>query len=141
MESEKMLYWVTLGILAMATTTGFVTDHPGWGGRLANRSISMMSQATERVMNYADIADTVFGSGERDSVRPQPSVVAIQSEVQTRLACMHRVLALRQSEMARWQEMRVRLQIRQRTPRTIVWRNPRLSIEVPQPPELQFGPF
>ena len=47
MESEKIMYWLTLGVLAMATITGFVTGHRGWSDRLAERSISMMSQASE----------------------------------------------------------------------------------------------
>ena len=40
MESEKLIYWVTLGVLALATTTGFVTEHRGWSDRLADRSIA-----------------------------------------------------------------------------------------------------
>ena len=34
MESEKVMYWMTLGVLALATATGFVTEHRGWATAL-----------------------------------------------------------------------------------------------------------
>jgi hypothetical protein len=137
MESEKVLYWMTLGVLAMATTTGFVTGHRGWGDRLADRSIAMVSQASERAMNYAEMASMVMGSGDRDSGRSLQTVI----EVQNRLACVQRVLVRRQVEMSRLQAMRMQVRMLKQSPRTIVWPNPKLVIEVPQPPQVQVDTF
>lgn len=145
MESEKILYWMTLGVLAMATVTGVVTEHRGWGERLADRSISLMSRASEKAVNYAEIAEMVLGSGERNSARASRVVVGVpnyvQADVQNRLACGQRILARRQAEMARVQAMRVQMRMLERAPRTIVWPNPNIVIDIPQPPQVQVGTF
>ena len=112
MESEKMMYWVTLGVLAMAAITGAVSGQPGWGEHLASRSVAMMSQTSEAVANYAEIAGMVLGSREDDSVRPVSSVV----EAQNRLACVQRVLVRRQAELVRVQAIRVRVRALERAP-------------------------
>lgn len=149
MESEKILYWMTLGVLAMATVSGVVTEHRGWGDRLADRSIALMSRASEEAVNYAEIAKMVLESGERNSARPARGVVDLQTEVQkyvqadvqNRLACVQRVLVHRQAEMDRSQAMRVQMRILERAPRTIVWPNPKIVIDIPQPPQVQVGTF
>jgi hypothetical protein len=135
MESEKAMYWMTLGVLAMAVTTGFVTEHRGWADHLADHSVAVMSQASEKAMNYAEIVDMVLGS-ERDSARPPRAVVdmqdQVQSEVNNRLACVQRVLARRQAEMDRLQAMRVQVRMLKRSPRTMVWPTRNLVIEIPK---------
>jgi hypothetical protein len=149
MESEKILYWMTLGVLAMATLTGVVTEHRGWGDRLADRSIALMSRASEKAVNYAEIAKMVLESGERNSTRPPRGVVDlqtdaqkyVQADVQNRLACVQRVLVHRQAEMDRSQAMRVQMRMLERAPRTIVWPNPKIVIDIPQPPQVQVGTF
>ena len=67
MESEKIMYWMTLGVLAMAATTGLVTGHRGWSDRIADRSICMMSQASEMVRNYAEIAGVLWETSDGDA--------------------------------------------------------------------------
>jgi len=124
MESEKMMYWVTLGVLAMAAITGAVTGRAGWGEQLADRSIAMMSRASAQAMNYAKIAGIVLGSGEEDSLPPVRTVL----EAQNRLACVQRVLVRRQAELVRVQTMRVRV-------RTMVVPDRNMVVEIPQVPE------
>lgn len=131
MESEKVMYWMTLGVLALATITGGVSGHAGWGEQLAGRSVAMMSRASAKAMNYAEIAGLVLGSGEEDSVRPVRTVV----EAQNRLACVQRVLVRRQAELVRVQAIRVRVRALERAPRTIVWPTQNMVIEIPQSPE------
>jgi hypothetical protein len=145
MQSEKLTYWMTLGVLALATTTGFVNEHRGWGDRLAVRSVALVSQAsvaaanyaTNYASNYAEIAGMAVGSEEADSAGLLPAAVDVheyvQNEVQARLACVQRTLVRRQAEMIRLQAMRV--QVRARAPRNLVWSDHRMVIEVPQAPE------
>ena len=113
MESEKITYWMTLGVLALATATGFVTEHRGWGDQIAGRSLALVSQASTMATNYAEIAGAVLGSGEDDLDSPSPVLVDIQSDIQNqvqgRLACAQRTLVRRQSEMVRLQAMRIRV--------------------------------
>ena len=144
MESEKIMYWVTLGVLAMAATTGFVTGHRGWGDRIADRSIAMMSDASEKARNYAEIAGVLWGSSEGDAVRPAQLEAAfqnefqddvkdeVQGEVENHMACVQRVLVRHQAELARLQAMRVQVRMLKRTPRTIGWPARNLVIEIPQ---------
>jgi hypothetical protein len=140
MESDKLIYWTTLGVLALATISGFVTGHQGWGDRLAERSIAMMAEASGVAKNYAEIAGMMLGNAQTGSDLPLPAVIdvqdEIQSEVQPQLACAERILVKRQAQLARMQALKVRLRAVERVPRTIVWPNPRIVIEVPQLSEM-----
>ena len=140
MESEKMMYWVTLGVLAMAATTGFVSEHRGWSDRLADQSLAIMTQASEKGKTYAEIAGLLWGSSEGDARRPVQLEAAFQNEFQdeaqrevdNHLACVQRVLARRQAEFDRLQAIRVQVRMIKRSPRTIVWPARNMVIEVPQ---------
>jgi hypothetical protein len=142
MESEKMMYWVTLGVLAMAATTGFVSEHGGWSDRLADRSIAVMSQASEQARSYAEMAGMLWGSGDSDAARPTQLEAAfhnelqdeIQSEVDSHMACAQRVLARHQAEMARMQAMNMKVQVRmlKHSLRTTDWPTRNMVIEIPQ---------
>ncbi len=139
MESEEIMYWLTLGVLAMATITGFATEHRGWEDRLAQRTISMLSQASEVAANYAGLADSVLGRQENGLASPALAVIDvnndIQNDMQARLACAEHILVRRQAELVRLQAMRVRVQALERVPRTIVWPARNIVVEIPQPPE------
>lgn len=123
----------------MAAITGLVTGHSGWGDRLADRSIAMMSQAAERASNYAEIAGMILGTSEGD-VRPAQAEIAVQNEFQdevrgevaNQMACVQRVLVRRRAELAGLQAMRVQVRMLKRSPRTIVWPNRNMVIEIPQ---------
>jgi hypothetical protein len=140
MESEKLIYWLTLGVLAMATITGSAT---GWGDRFAKRSIAMMSRASEKAKSYAEIAGVMWGSSEGEAVHPAQVEVALQNEFQdeaqrefdTHLACVQRVLACHQAEFARLQARRVQVRMLQRAPRTAVWPMQNIVVEVPETPD------
>jgi hypothetical protein len=122
-------------------TTGFANEHRGWGDRLAERSIALVSQASEMASNYVELAGVVLGRGESDSALPSPAVIQIQNEVQTRLACVQRTLVRRQAEMVRLQAMRLRVRAIERVPRTIVWSGQDMAIEVPEIPEIPDDTF
>jgi hypothetical protein len=155
MESEKLVYWATLGVLATAAITGVSTEHRGWSDGLADRSIAMISQASGMARGYAEIARVVLESGEQDSVGAlQPDLAGLNevqdkvrnevqndSEVQNHLACVQRVLVRRQAEMAKFRAMRVQVRMLKLSPRTIVWPNGNLVVEVPQSPQVQVGTF
>ena len=142
MESEKTMYWMTLGVLAMAAVTGFVSEHRGWSDHLAERSIAVVSQASQQVRNYAEMASVMWGSGEADAGRPAQLEAAfqnelrdeVQGEVDSHMACMQRVLALHQAKLARVQAMNMRVQVRmlKHSPRTTNWPARNVVIEIPQ---------
>jgi hypothetical protein len=140
MESDKLIYWTTLSVLALATISGFVNGHQGWGDRLADRSVAMMAEASGVARNYAEIAGMMLGNIETGSEDPSPAVIdvqdEIQNEVQPQLACAERILVRCQAQLARLQALKVRFRAVERVPRTIVWPNPRIVVEVAQLPEM-----
>lgn len=128
MESEKATYWITLGVLALATTSGFISEHKAWGRGLVDRSIAMVSQISGMATNYDGIVSVVLDRGEDDWARSSAGV----AKVEARLACAHRTLIRRQADMARLQAMKVRVRMVNRVPRTVVLPNQNLVIEIPQ---------
>jgi hypothetical protein len=56
MASEKAIYWVTVGVLALAVTKGFVTEYRGWAGRVADKSVAMAEEASAMVAGYVESA-------------------------------------------------------------------------------------
>lgn len=129
MESEKAIYWTTLGVLALAAVTGFASGRRGWGDRLADRSIAMMAQASGMAKNYAEIADMELGRDEADSEHPTQAL-------KPQLACAERMLAKRQAQIARLQALKVRVRMVEPSPRIIIWPDPNIVVEVPQLPEI-----
>ena len=139
MESDRLIYWMALSVLAVATVSGLANGHRGWGDRFTDRSIALVTQVSGVARNYAQVAGLVLGR-EDDFEDPSTALIDIQNdvqnEIQPRLACAERVLVKRQAQMARLQALRVRVRTMERVPRTIVWSNPNIVIEVPQPPEI-----
>ena len=147
MESEKTMYWMTLGVLAMAAVTGFVSEHRGWSDHLADRSIAVVSQASEQVRTYAEMAGVMWENGEADAGRPAQLEAAfqnelrdeIQGEVDSRMACAQRVLARHQADLDRVQamnmqamNMKVQVRMLKRSPRMANWPARNIVIEIPQ---------
>ena len=81
MESEKIMYWMTLGVLALATATGFVTEHRGWNDRLMDRSVAVVSQASGVAAHYAEMADLMLGRGENELSSSAPAVFDVQNQM------------------------------------------------------------
>jgi len=144
MESEKTIYWITLGVLALATINGFATGHKGWGDRLADRSMAMVAQASGVAKNYAEVAGMVLGTDQTDAAFAPQALLDVQNDVQSdvqnyaqsRLACTERILVKRQAQLARLQALKVRLRTVRRMPRTITWSEPHIVVEVPELPEI-----
>ena len=140
MESEKAMYWMTLGVLALAAVTGFVTEHRGWSDRVVDRSVAVVSQASDVAAHYAEIADLMLGRGENDLSGSGRNVFEVgnqvqddvQAEVQARVACAQRTLVRRQAELVRLQAIRVQVRALERAPRTIVLPARNMVIQIPQ---------
>lgn len=140
MESEKAMYWMTLGVLALAAVTGFVTEHRGWSDRVVDRSVAVVSQASDVAAHYAEIADLMVGRGENDLSGSGRNVFEVgnqvqddvQAEVQARVACAQRTLVRRQAQLVRLQAIRVQVRALERAPRTIVLPARTMVIQIPQ---------
>jgi hypothetical protein len=141
MECEKLMYWLTLGALALATTTGLVT-HRGWGDRLAERSVALVTQGSEIIANNAEIAGMILGDGENVFAGAPQVMINVEdedatrasavSQVQTRVACVQRSLARHQAEMDRVHAMRIRMPKLKFVQRTIDVPGQHFVIQVPE---------
>jgi hypothetical protein len=140
MESEKLIYWTTLSVLALATSTGFVTEHRGWCGLMA-RSRALVSQVSEVASNYIeDHAGMIPGLGDNGREGQRVSVIGVpenvqkdvQRTVQTTLVCAQRTMVRHQAEMARVQAMNFRVRTLKLVPHTIVLPDRNIVIQVPQ---------
>ena len=94
MASEKAIYWVTVGVLALAVTKGFVTEYRGWAGRVADRSVAMAEQASAIVAGYAESAMPVQ-----------------QTHDLKQLACANARLARAQATLSRHRAEMIRVQV------------------------------
>ena len=125
MASEKVMYWTVLGVLAMAVTNGFVNEHRGWAGRLADESVAMAEHASKVAAGYAN-----------------PKAPDLQNDLnrvvsaQVRLAGVQSSLARRQAEVIRVQVEGVRARgMEQRIRAIVACPPPDLVIAVPQLPQ------
>jgi hypothetical protein len=127
MASEKVMYWTVLGVLAMAVTNGFVNEHRGWAGRLADKSVAMVEHASKVAAGYAN----------REAPDVQNDDLNRVVSAQVRLAGVRSSLARRQAEVIRVQVEGVRARILEQRIRALV-ACPRqdLVIAVPQPPQI-----
>ena len=55
MASEKAMYWMAVCVLALGVANGLVTERTGWADRLADRSLSLLDQASETATRYAGV--------------------------------------------------------------------------------------
>jgi hypothetical protein len=102
MASEKAIYWLAVGVLAVAVMNGFVSEYRERASRLADRSVAMVEQTSEIVAGYANLAmpQCHENDGFKRLVRAQ-----------VRLARVRSTVARQQAEMARLQVEGIRAQV------------------------------
>ena len=105
MASEKAVYWMVLSVLALAAVNGLVSEYRGWG-RLADKSIAMVEQASEMATGYADPATP----SRMNVVRMNDNIGRIVC-AQVRLAHVQSNLPRHQAEMIRAQVDAIRAQM------------------------------
>jgi hypothetical protein len=101
MTSEKGMYWMALGVLALAVTNGFVNQYTTWAVRTADRSISMAERA---LPGYSNLGTP---KGENDDLKRLV-------RAQVRLALVQSTLARHRAEIARAQVEGVRARVLER---------------------------
>ena len=146
MASEKAVYWMALSVLVLAVTNGFVSEYRGWAGRVADKSIAMVEEASEIASGYADPATLGRMKMSRMNVVQNDDLGRLVC-AQVRLAHVQANLPRHQAEMIRAQVDAVRAQmlsqkmlgqkmLDQRIRAAIAARTqPNIVIDVPEPPE------
>ena len=105
MASDRALYAVAVGVLALGLGNSLVNTQPDWLRSLADRSVSVAEQVSGRAEGYLGMAQVMFGRSESGFGRAQAALGRMQS----RLGSMQAQLGRRQAEMARVQSEQVRM--------------------------------
>jgi hypothetical protein len=127
MASEKATYWMVLGVLALAVTNGFVREHSGWAGRLADRSVAMAEQASDLAAGYITMARQ---APDRDNFR---QVAGLRPQ----LAQVRSVMARGRAEVVRVRAEGIRAQVMQDGVRAVIdCPRQNFAVEIPQPPQI-----
>jgi hypothetical protein len=140
MASEKTMYWMAVGILALSATNGLVSEYRGWAGRVADRSIAMAEQVAGIAPGYANWAKP---SRQDDDLKQLMCA-------QVRLARAQSTLAHRRAEIARVQIEGIRARVMAHEIRAVVdlpnierpnidWENQNFVVDVPEPPQVSVG--
>jgi len=106
MATEKGLFWLALGVVALIFVNGTATGRQGWLGRLQNRSLELVERLSEHTMSYLSPAEVRAGNQYLLCPRTQ----ATAARMQAGLACMEGAMARQQAEFARIQTQRARLE-------------------------------
>jgi hypothetical protein len=110
MAFEKVMYWTVLGVLAMSVTNGFVNEHRGWAGRLADKSVATVEHASIVAAGYANPeAPDVQNDDLNRVVSAQVRLAGVQSSLARRQAEVIRVQV--EGVRARVMEQRIRAQV------------------------------
>jgi hypothetical protein len=133
MTSEKAMYWMAVGVLAAGALNGFVSRLGGAVPALADRSLALVSQASQTAADYVETARMTLGDRDLEFAPPRMAVV----RPQTGLACIQATLARNQAALARVQAERLRVRVRDRGPRSITWPDGHVIIDVPQLPQIE----
>jgi hypothetical protein len=127
MASEKVIYWTVLGVLALASVNGLVTERRGWAARLADRSTAIAEQASsELAASYANLTPDRENDDLQRLVRDQVRLVRVQS-----------TMARDQADMVRVQVRGIRARVMQHRVHAVIDCPPQnLVIDLPQPPQV-----
>jgi len=106
MATEKGLYWLALGLVAITLVNGTQFCRQCWLGRLEDRSIALAQRLSGRTMFGLSLTEMRLGSQSYRCPRTQ----AAAARVQAKLACMEGAMARQQAEFARIQAERARLE-------------------------------
>jgi hypothetical protein len=127
MASEKATYWMVLGVLALAVTNGFVREHSGWAGRLADSYVALAEQASDVAAGYVSMASQAPVRDDfRQIARLRPQLAQVRS-----------AMARGRAETVRVRVESFRAQVMQDGVRAVI-NCPRqnFDVEIPEPPQI-----
>jgi hypothetical protein len=124
MTSEKTIYWMAVGILALSVTNGLMSQYRERAGRTVSKSIAIARQASKVAAGYANLGEPQADSADLKEL--------VQARV--RLARVRSDFGRHQAEMARLQAEAIRTQVLEHKIRAFVACPARnIVVNVPQP--------
>jgi hypothetical protein len=98
MTSEKGIYWIAVGVLALFVTSYFGAKHE-FASRIVDRSVAVAQRVACRSTQYLAALETFVGVERSESPRVQMAMM----QAQTKLASLQTMVANEQSGVAQLQ--------------------------------------
>jgi hypothetical protein len=126
MTSEKGLYWLAVGIMAIVFTNSAATRQ-GWLASVEGRSMQLANQISARAMATLNLAQ--LRVGPQQCARTQAAVMRAQAK----FGCMQAAVARQQAAFARLEAQRARMEAFQNMHIDMVPQARNFRIEIPRP--------
>jgi hypothetical protein len=129
MVSEKSLYWVALGVLALGLSHSFVGRNSGCIRAFAIRAAAVAQDLSVRAVDRVVMAEALLGRSQATVAHTQAAV----DRAQVRMAFVQTAVARRQAEMVRLQSERIQVITQEKVNRALA-RCPQKTVTVEVPP-------
>lgn len=107
MATEKALYWIALGVMAVGLGNSFMNHHQDFARNLGQHAMLIADSVSGRAAGQMDHAQVMFDRTQASFDRSQAEI----ARVQTRAACLQNRIAVRQAALAEAQAMRTRMSV------------------------------
>jgi hypothetical protein len=79
MASEKAIYWLALGVLALGLNGTYQQGEARWVNRLAERSVQIAEHTAQRGLNLVSMLDVMLGRDPSDVARLQAALAQLEA--------------------------------------------------------------
>jgi len=136
MNSEKGLYWIAAGVLALGVGNSLINKKVEWIACRADRISAVVERVSDRAAESADralaMADAAFGRGESRVARTQAKLACAQA----RLSRAQAVLDEHRELMAGLANESIQVSEARALPRVVVVPQPNVRVEIHRMPSL-----
>jgi hypothetical protein len=129
MGSEKVLYWIAVGVLAIFVTNSFAARHEDGVRCLARRALAAVEQVSAHATDFMAQSELVLGRGEFRCVRTQTALAGAQAG----LASLQGMLASHEAVLARVETEHAEMVAMQRLNGRTICPRQNSRIVIPQP--------
>jgi hypothetical protein len=129
MASDKNMYWVALGVIALGLSNSFVSQHASCFRSVATRAAALAHNMSSRAADRVAVAEALLGRSQATVARTQTAM----DRAQVRMAFVQTVVARRQAEMVRLQSERIQVITQEKVNRALA-RCPQKTVTVEVPP-------
>jgi len=132
MGSEKALYWMAVGVLALFVSNNFGARHQGDIRCLASRSLAAVEQLSGHTTHFIAMAEMMLGRSESRFARTQTAL----ARAQDRLASVQATFICREAAFAQLQAQHDRMAAMQEWRGVVVCPRQNLRIVIPRMPAI-----
>ena len=97
MASEKAIYWLALGVVALGLNSTYQKTETGWAQRFAERSVWAAERAAQRGLSLVSMAEVMLGRNPGEVARLQGALARLEARESMRAELPE--LAQTQAEM------------------------------------------